>query len=86
MGRRRTPRGIACAELVELVTAYLDEALEPAERARFEAHLDGCPDCTAYVAQFAQTIAALGTLPGEEPDEETLETLLGAFRDFAAGG
>ena len=83
---RRIPRGIACAELAELVTAYLDDALGPAERARFEAHLEGCADCTAYVAQFAQTIAALGALPGEEPDEETLETLLGAFRAFAGGG
>jgi anti-sigma factor RsiW len=83
---RRTPRGIACADVVELVTAYLDDALEPADRARFEGHLEGCADCTAYVAQFAQTITALGALPGDEPDEETLETLLVAFRDFAGGG
>jgi anti-sigma factor RsiW len=83
---RRTPRGIACAELVELVSEYLGDALEPAERARFEAHLDDCPDCTVYVEQFAQTVAALGALPGEEPDAQTLETLLGVFRDFAARG
>ena len=29
---------LACIELVELVTAYLDDALAPAERARLEAH------------------------------------------------
>jgi anti-sigma factor RsiW len=83
MRRRRRARGIACAELVELVTAYLDHALDPAERAGFEEHLDGCADCTAYVAQFAQTIAALGALPGAALDEDARETLLGAFRDFA---
>ena len=62
---RRTRRGISCHELRELVTAYLAGALSAAEAARFEAHLDSCPGCAAYVAQFAQTINALGSLPAE---------------------
>jgi anti-sigma factor RsiW len=80
---RRTHRGIACDELVELVTAYLDDALPAADRARLEAHLAGCEDCTAYVAQFTQTIRALGALPDEELDPATLDTLLAVFRDGA---
>jgi anti-sigma factor RsiW len=80
---RRTPRGISCRALVELITAYLDGALSAAEAARFEAHLEACPDCSAYVAQFVQTINVLGSLPAEELDDEALEPLLVAFRDCA---
>jgi anti-sigma factor RsiW len=79
---RRTPRGISCHELVELVTAYLDGALSAAEATRFEAHLETCPDCSAYVAQFAQTINALGALPAEQLREEMLAPLLDAFRGY----
>jgi anti-sigma factor RsiW len=77
---RRTSRGIACQELVELVTAYLDGALPAADRARFEAHLAHCEDCTAYVAQFAQTLNALGAMPRPEPDARALDALLAVFR------
>jgi anti-sigma factor RsiW len=83
--RRRTPRGIACRELVELVTDHLDGALAPAERAAFEAHLAECDDCTAYVAQFEQTIAALGALPEDELPPERVGDLVAVFRSWTAG-
>jgi anti-sigma factor RsiW len=55
--RRRGPADAASAELVcreavELVTAYLDDALEPAARAALERHLAGCPHCGEYFAQI----------------------------------
>ncbi len=53
------PDALDCIELVELVTEYLDGALEPAERDRLERHLAACDGCTAYVAQFRATIAGL---------------------------
>ena len=34
-----------CNELVELVTAYLDGALDPDTRARFDIHLSECDGC-----------------------------------------
>ena len=68
--RRRRP-GLACSELVELVTDYLDGALSKGERARFEAHIAGCDDCTVYVAQFTETIAALAALPPTSPPPAT---------------
>ena len=82
---RRTSGGICCHELVELVTAYLDRTLSPTEAARFEAHLETCPDCAAYVAQFAQTINVLGSLPAEDLAEEALEPLVDAFREYIRG-
>lgn len=74
---------MACQELVELVTAYLDDVLSARDRARFEAHLAECDDCTAYVAQFAQTLDALGAMPETEPEPETLDALLDVFRGWA---
>ena len=83
MWSRRARRGIACQELVELVTAYLDDALPAADRERFEAHLAGCDDCRTYVAQFVQTLNALGALPREELDPPARDALLAVFRDRA---
>jgi anti-sigma factor RsiW len=73
---------MACAELVELVTAYLDDALTPADRAGFEAHLAACDDCSVFVAQFRETIAALAALPAEPPSVETQTALLGVLRGW----
>ena len=49
-----------CQELVEVITDYLDDALSPADRARFDAHLAGCDPCQEYLAQFRRTIALVG--------------------------
>jgi anti-sigma factor RsiW len=86
MARRRRPRGLACPELVELVTAYLEQALPAPQRRRFEAHLETCPDCNAYVAEFAQTVIALGALGEEEaPPEPAFDRLMAAFRRVTGG-
>jgi anti-sigma factor RsiW len=51
---------MACRELVELVTEYLELSLDAAERARFEAHLEECPPCRVHLEQVRATIAAAG--------------------------
>ena len=38
-------KSMDCNELVELVTAYLDGALDPDTRARFDTHLLECEGC-----------------------------------------
>ena len=59
----------ACVEFVELVTDYLEEALDPATRAKIEDHLRLCEGCRNYVGEVQATIATLGRL-GEEPDKD----------------
>lgn len=71
---------LTCKELVELVTDYLEGALPPAERVRFDEHLSTCPFCTTYLDQMRETIRTLGHLPEEEISPEALEVLLQAFR------
>ncbi|WP_407940848.1 anti-sigma factor family protein, partial [Nonomuraea antri] len=48
---------------MELVTAYLDDALDQPARAQVERHLRACGDCGRYYDQFRTTIRALGHLP-----------------------
>ena len=73
---------LTCQQLVELVTDYLEGALPPAERARFEAHLGECEGCENYLLQMRHTIAAVGALSEEHLEPEGRDALLSAFRDF----
>ena len=73
---------LTCKQLVELVTDYFADALPPAERARFDAHLAGCRGCRAYLAQMQRTIQTLGTLTEEAVSPQAREHLLRAFRDW----
>jgi anti-sigma factor RsiW len=71
-----------CRELVELVTNYLEGRLSEHDRARFEAHLADCEECSTYLEQMRQTIRALGRLPEESLSDGAREALLQAFRDW----
>jgi anti-sigma factor RsiW len=75
-----TPRDIACIELVEMLTDYLEGALPPDEVAAVEEHLRKCPPCRVYLAQMRATIAALGSVPVDTLSTEAQDTLLDAFR------
>jgi anti-sigma factor RsiW len=71
---------LTCEALVELVTAYLDGALSPADHRDFEAHLAECDDCVRHVEQMRRTIAITGRLTQDDVPAAALATLLAAFR------
>jgi len=77
-----TVRDLACQEIVELVTDYLEGAMDDELGASFEAHLAGCPHCTHYVEQIEATIRIAGTIDAGELSEEFRAGLLEAFRGF----
>ena len=64
---------------MELVTAYLEGGLEPANQRRFEEHLADCGNCTQYLEQIRQTIRITGTLRPEDLSADAEEALLKAF-------
>jgi len=72
---------MSCQELVELVTDYLEGALDPDDRARFDAHLDECAGCRAYLAQMRSTLR-LVRASGELEQRPEVAGLMAAFRDF----
>jgi anti-sigma factor RsiW len=79
-----TPRDIACNELVELVTEYLEGALSASEAAVIEAHLAICEGCQRYLDQTRATLAALGSVPVETLSDDAINTLLAAFPERGA--
>jgi predicted anti-sigma-YlaC factor YlaD len=76
---------LTCQELVELVTDYFENALGPADRARFDAHLAECPGCGLYLDQMQTTLALAGATAGLEARPE-VSALLDAFRDWRRSG
>lgn len=76
------PSEMACKELVELVTEYLEGTLPAVDRQRFEDHLKGCHPCLTYLDQMRQTIRTLGRLTEESLPEDAKQDLLRIFRDW----
>jgi anti-sigma factor RsiW len=76
---------ISCQELVELVTDYLEGALEPADLRRFEEHIATCGKCTDYLEQLRQTIEAVGRITPDDLSPEAERELMDVFRDWSRG-
>jgi anti-sigma factor RsiW len=76
---------LTCQELVELVTEYLEGALPPEERSRFDTHLARCRGCRASLRQMQQTIRLAGRLTEDDLPEGTKQRLLHAFRVWKSG-
>jgi len=77
-----TAEAMSCQELVELVTAYLEDALSPDERRRFEDHLGECGTCQVYLEQVRATIRLAGRVEPEDLSPEAERDLLAAFRSW----
>lgn len=71
---------ITCQQLVELVSDYLEHALETADAELFEQHLVYCEGCEHYVEEMRRTIVVGGRLREHDVPTETLERLLAEFR------
>lgn len=75
-------RPMDCNELVELVTAYLEEALDEETRVRFDVHLQACDGCENYLQQFRVSVATLGKIREDQLDPAFRDRLLTAFRHW----
>lgn len=73
-------RDIVCQEAVELVTSYLEGTLTRRDRRRFERHLRGCPNCSAYLEQIRATIQLAGTVDPDELSPEARADLTDLYR------
>ena len=71
---------LACIQVVELVTEYLDGAMAPAEARALEAHLETCPGCTEYLQQMRAIAGSLRPLSGDALPDGIRDDLLAAFR------
>ncbi len=77
-----TAEAMNCQELVELVTAYLEGALDAGEGARFEQHLAECGTCRVFLEQIRATIQLAGRVTPDDLSPEAERELLAAFRSW----
>ena len=59
----------------EQLSAYLDGALTPAERAAVDTHLGSCADCRARLAELRGVSALLRSLPDPMPSRRLVPRL-----------
>ena len=78
--RQRRRLAITCRAAVELMTDYLEGALAPADRARFEQHLRHCPPCVRLVDQLRTTSDVLARLEPETLDPATRDLLIELYQ------
>jgi anti-sigma factor RsiW len=72
--------GLDCDRLVELVTDFVEGALDAATERQVVDHLAECEGCSAYLEQMGATARALGELPPDRLPDSARAALLEAFR------
>lgn len=77
---------LTCAEFVEIATDYLENALSPHDRDRFEAHLRACDGCDVYFDQLQETVRLVGKLDTAALTPQAESAFLDAFRDWKREG
>lgn len=73
---------LTCQQLVEIITDYLENVLDPDQRLAVEAHLALCPGCQVHLDQMRTTIRILGRVPMERLSARAQADLTRAFRHF----
>ena len=73
-------REMRCIELVEVVTEWMEGALDDEDRVLLEAHLVICGSCAAYVAQLRVVPVLLRRQPPGGPSPAARAALLDALR------
>jgi hypothetical protein len=79
----RLDRELTCAEVVEVITDYLEDRMSIRNRERFEEHVAFCDGCSTYFDQMRATIRATGELRAEDIPPALEERLLAVFREWS---
>lgn len=65
-----------CQDVINMLSAYLDGALDPAEREAIRNHLAGCSACNVELQELMDTIQLLKELPALTPPAEFRDQLM----------
>ncbi len=76
---------LACKQVVELVTEYIEGSLGRASRHRFRRHLAACRDCTEYLEQVETTIRITSLVAQEDLIPEVREEVVARYRRLGLG-
>ena len=76
---------MTCIDFVDLVTEYLEGALDAETRRRFESHIQLCPGCEVFLDQIRHVVDQAGRVRPEDLSQPARERLLDAFADWRSG-
>ena len=68
---------MTCPETRDLLSAWLDQALDAHERERVEAHLAGCPECRRELETLRSTVSLLSRLEGARAPVGFVDKVMG---------
>jgi anti-sigma factor RsiW len=68
MATNRVVGELACFEVLERLSAYLDGELSEASLRQVEVHLGGCQECTRFGGEFGEVLASLRQRLGAAED------------------
>ena len=71
---------VSCASGVALLMDYLEGVLPAETSAALEAHVAGCPRCTAFVASYRETPRILREATAADPPAGLQQSLLAFLR------
>ena len=86
MNLLRRRENLVCRQVAELVNDYLENVLPRAERKRFERHLAGCTNCSAYLDQIRATVATVGRLTPDDFSPEVSQEFTELYRAWRDEG
>lgn len=66
---------MACGEIKELLSEYVDNTLRPETKALVDEHLSTCKDCQQEFASLKALVRELGSLEAVEPPKDFLDQL-----------
>jgi putative zinc finger protein len=78
-----TDASLDCSGLTELVTDYLEHALDPRRALSFETHTVFCPGCRVLLGQTRDIIERLKAVPPEPTFAGQRDAVLAAYRERA---
>jgi hypothetical protein len=70
-------------EIRRKLSAYLDNAVDTADRAKIDAHLAGCASCRKALGELERTVGHLKSLPEVEPPPWLTARIMARVRDAA---
>jgi predicted anti-sigma-YlaC factor YlaD len=73
---------IPCAQIVEMVTDYLEGAMSGEQRRLVDEHLQDCLPCTRYFEQIRTTIELVGSIEESDLSAAAWDQLRTAFRQL----
>ena len=73
------PDDLPCQEAVELVTDYLESALDQDTLIRLEHHLSICEACRTYFDQIRLVVTGLSALPPPSLTPQARQEIVAAF-------